>query len=117
LRSRQSALVTSCTLLAERAEVLARERFVTRLRQAGVSARTMVEDYAAIALVIEPPPLTEPISRDPDDDEVLACALAAQADAIVSGDHDLLTLGSHRGIPILPAAQAVEMIATHTTHR
>jgi putative PIN family toxin of toxin-antitoxin system len=39
--------------------------------------------------------------RDPDDLPVLGTALAADADCIVSGDKDLLELGSFRGIPIL----------------
>ena len=39
--------------------------------------------------------------RDPDDAAVLACAIAARAEAIVSGDDDLPALGSYQGIPIL----------------
>lgn len=45
------------------------------------------------------------VVADPDDDAVLACALAAQAEAIVSGDSDLLSLKSFQGIPILTAAE------------
>ena len=43
-------------------------------------------------------------------DQVLAAAIAAKADLIVSGDKDLLTLGSFQGIPITTAARAVERI-------
>jgi predicted nucleic acid-binding protein len=39
--------------------------------------------------------------RDPDDLLILGTALAAGADGIVSGDKDLLVLGSFRGIAIL----------------
>ncbi|MCC7464345.1 MAG: putative toxin-antitoxin system toxin component, PIN family, partial [Gammaproteobacteria bacterium] len=53
-------------------------------------------------------------SRDPDDDQVLAAALAAKAQMIVSGDKDLLVLGAFQGIPILPAALALEHIAADT---
>lgn len=41
------------------------------------------------------------IPEDPSDNRVLECALAAHADAIVSGDHHLLACGKFRGIPIL----------------
>jgi len=45
------------------------------------------------------------VSRDPDDDKFLALAVAGRADAIVSGDADLLVLGTYQAIPILaPAA-------------
>jgi predicted nucleic acid-binding protein len=53
----------------------------------------------------------QPVSRDPDDDHVLACALAAQADLIVSGDRDLLTLREYQGMPILSTAGAMARIA------
>ncbi len=45
------------------------------------------------------------ISRDADDDEFRALAVTGQADAIISGDGDLLELVTHEGIPILTPAQ------------
>lgn len=41
------------------------------------------------------------VSRDPDDDAVLALALAAEAACIVTGDDDLLCLKKFHTIPIL----------------
>jgi putative PIN family toxin of toxin-antitoxin system len=43
------------------------------------------------------------VCRDPADDPFLACAVAANADCIVSGDRDLFDLGSFRNIPIITA--------------
>lgn len=63
-----------------------------------------------LAEVIEPPPLPQPVCRDPDDDEVLALAIAAKVELIVSGDNDLLSLRNFEGIPILAPAQAVGVI-------
>ncbi len=63
-----------------------------------------------LAEVIEPPPLPQPVCRDPDDDEVLALAIAAKVELIVSGDNDLLSLGSFQGIPIIAPAQAFSLI-------
>ena len=61
-----------------------------------------IEKYA---LVVEPAPLGKARSRDPKGDIFLACALAANAKFIVSGDQDLLTLGKPFGIEIIQPAQ------------
>lgn len=110
-RKGQITLVTSENLLAELAEVLAREKFATRIRQAKISAKALVEDYATIAHVVVPAAMDKSVIRDPDDDEVVACALAAGAESIVSGDDDLLTIGEYQGIRILNATQALKKIA------
>jgi len=51
------------------------------------------------------------IINDADDDQVLACALAVNADLIVSGDKHLLSLGgAYRGIRIVTPAEAVRLV-------
>jgi uncharacterized protein len=51
------------------------------------------------------------VADDADDDHVLACALTAQADLIVSGDKHLLKLGGqYQGIAIVTPAQAVQLV-------
>ena len=48
--------------------------------------------------IVEPPPLNAPVSRDADDDVVLATAVAAGASLIVTGDQELLVIRRHNGI-------------------
>lgn len=56
--------------------------------------------------------VTRVVLNDPDDDHVLACVLAVQADLIVSGDRKhLLPLGSYQGIDIATPADALARIA------
>lgn len=104
-------LHTSVVLLAEFAEIIGRGKFARHIVRANVPAVHLVEDYQRLATCVEPAPLAAPISRDPDDDHVLACALGADAQRIISGDRDLLVLGEFRGIPIVAAAEAVALLA------
>jgi putative PIN family toxin of toxin-antitoxin system len=49
-------------------------------------------------------------ARDSDDDKFLEVALAGDADYVVSGDRDLLTLESYRGIDIVTPHAFVEIV-------
>lgn len=101
------ALFTSPALLAELADVLARPHLASRLLKINASPENLLADIVRAFQVVRAQPLPQPVCRDPDDDEVLACALAAKADFVVSGDDDLLVLQAHEGVAILSAAQAI----------
>lgn len=101
-------------LLEELSDILTRPTATRQLALIGKTPRDVLADYLAIIELVEPHPLPTPVSRDPDDDQVLACALAADATLIISGDGDLLDLGTFHNIRILPAAQALQAIAANT---
>jgi len=54
------------------------------------------------------------IQEDPADDRVLACALAAKADYIVSKDEHLQKLREYQGIRILPTEAFLTLITRET---
>ena len=62
-------------------------RLATGLRQRG--------------LVHVPDDIPRVVPHDPDDDIVLACAVAGNAHYVVTRDRHLLSLGTHQGIPIV----------------
>lgn len=53
-----------------------------------------------IASTVTPAESISAVDADPSDDRILECAVAADAEFILSGDKHLLALGSFRGIPI-----------------
>ncbi|EQD68496.1 PilT domain-containing protein, partial [mine drainage metagenome] len=67
-------------------DVLGRQKFTARIARVGSSVPELLEGYRALTTLVRPATLAAPVSRDPDDDHVLACALAAKAELIVSGD-------------------------------
>jgi putative PIN family toxin of toxin-antitoxin system len=111
VREGKLTFISSPALLAELAEVLARPQFETILTRSNTSRERSLAEVRELTEVIEPPPLAEPVCRDPDDDQVLACALAAAANLIVSGDRDLLALGSFRDIRILTPNAALAALS------
>jgi len=88
-RARTGAIeiVVSPHLLGELASVLARRklrRYVT-----AEEASEYVEGLARIGISVADPPRKGLITRDPNDDYLVALARTSGADALVSGDRDL----------------------------
>ncbi len=108
-------LVTSPALLAELADVLSRRSPAKQLAVIGRSSREVLADYLEIVEIVEPEDVPRVVPNDADDDHVIAAAVTARATHIVSGDSDLLSLGSHQGIDIVSAAMAVEQIGSEAT--
>jgi len=50
------------------------------------------------------------VHDDPDDDKIVACALEAEADYIISGDHHLLNLKHYRDIQIVTPKAFLEIL-------
>ncbi|MBI4630299.1 MAG: putative toxin-antitoxin system toxin component, PIN family [Chloroflexi bacterium] len=109
-RNAKISLFTTAILLAELEEVLGRAKFTKQLAEAKVTAHSLVLDYAELATLVQPADIPPTIHNDPDDDEVLSCAVAAQAKIIVSGDSHLLKLKQFRDIEIMTAAELLEKI-------
>lgn len=96
---------------AELFGVLEREKFSVRLRQAGLTPQGIVMELRHLAYVVAPAQVPRVIEADADDDHVLACAVSAQAELIVSGDKHLHSLnGQYQGIPIVRPAGAIGII-------
>lgn len=110
VRNGTVTLISSPALLAELARVLERPKFDVVLLRSNTSRAQTLAEVRLLAGVVDPPPLAQPVCRDPDDDAVLALALAAQADLVISGDDDLLSLNPFEGIPILMPAQALQTV-------
>jgi putative PIN family toxin of toxin-antitoxin system len=105
-------LVTSLYLVEELVHVLAYPRIAKRLRLDEAELATLLAALLSRARVV-PGRLHLPgVTRDPKDDAVVACAVEGEADYIVSGDQDLLTLGKYRGIQIVRPREFVEILVS-----
>ncbi len=97
-------LITSVAQIAELRRVLGRPH-LRRVIAPDVAQDLMANIEAVGEVVGDLPDVTA--SPDPDDNLILATAIAGRADRIVSGDKtDMLALGRVEGIPIITASAA-----------
>lgn len=111
-RAGRVSLFTSALLLAELDDVLSRAKLSERIQLAGVEHQDLVFGLAALCNIVAPTAIPSTILDDPDDDHVLACAVGAAAEMIVSGDRHLLRLGGYQGIAIRTAADVLARVAS-----
>ncbi len=106
------SLCSSPMLVDELTRVLHYPKFAERISKFGTTPSALVAQYYALVTLLSPGEAPRVIEHDADDDHVLACAVAADAELIVSGDSHLHRLGGeYQGIPIVTAAEAVSRIA------
>jgi putative PIN family toxin of toxin-antitoxin system len=89
------------------------ESILARRHRIGLATRVALEAYADLCEFVEAQPLPTRVCRDKSDDVVLATAVAGTADAIVTGDGDLLVLKKFRGTRILSPRQFLEILDRH----
>lgn len=109
-------LYSSTALLEELADVLTRPSASKRLALIDRTVREVLADYVETIELVEPRSVPRVVLDDADDDQVIAAAVAARADIIVSGDRKhLLPLGSYQGIDIIDAADALGRLEITTS--
>ena len=93
-------LFMSSDILEETAETLRYPRLRKRYDYSDTDIIAFCQDLVLVGTIIDDAPVV-PVVRDPDDDKIVACAVAAGADYLVSRDKDLLILKEHEGISII----------------
>lgn len=99
----QIELFISDDIVAEATRIL-RDKFKRTPEQ----LRNDLLSIEAITTSVAPTERLEVVQSDPDDDRVVECAVAAASDTIVSGDLDLLRMGSFRGMNIQRVGEFLE---------
>jgi len=93
-------IFTSAAILSELAATLSRAKFEKRIAAAAFSLPQLLSRYADLCTLVEPSALPR-LAPDPDDDVVIATAIAAQADFLITGDKPLLFVATYEGGQII----------------
>lgn len=108
VRDQRIEIITSPQLLAELARVLARPKFRRYATVEEVAA--FVAEVARYGISLPDPADPAPVSRDPNDDYLVALARSAAARAVVSGDHDLTEMADADPPVLTPAAAVAQLL-------
>lgn len=101
--------ITSQHLNIEAENVLSRSHIRRHMTLSDRAVADFFADVRVVAIIVEPTHRLD-VSRDPDDNRVLEAAVAGEADYIVTGDRDLLELGSHAGIGVVTPAAFMKLL-------
>ena len=98
-------------ILAEIERVLLEyPRIRKRYRYADEAVREYVTLLRVVSQVVTDLPKIKPVVRDPNDDMIVACAIKAGADYIITRDKDLLTLDSYKGIQVVSPEEFTKLL-------
>lgn len=103
-------LITSLYLIREVEHVLSYPRLVQRLNLTKKEQNTFLAALLARSEVTPGKLQLSGITRDPQDDALIACAVEGRADVVVSGDQDILVLGEYQGIQMVTPRRFIEML-------
>jgi uncharacterized protein len=104
-QSRRVVMLISRAILEEYLRVLAYPKF--RLTNEEIKG-LMEEEILPFVETVRVRRRLSVVRRDPDDDKLLECAVGDRAECLVTGDRDLLALGSYRGVQILSVRNFLE---------
>lgn len=90
-------------ILAELQNTLSKQKLQAKLQSLGFTVDSLMSATRALVQVSPISELNVPTLRDRNDNMILATAIVAEADAIVTGDLDLLVLQEYEGIVIVTA--------------
>ena len=115
-RERKFLLATSPTLVSEIQSTLNYPRIRRKYDITNKDVSQLITLLAEDALVVpgDIETVSGSVPDDPADEAVLACALDAEADLVVSGDRYLLDLAEYRGIRILTVREFMVKLSAET---
>ncbi len=111
-RKHQYFLMISKEIIEEVKRVFRYPRIVQKYHLSQENIDAVLDLLEREAVVVSVPFEVNIIKADPDDNKILACAVASGADYIVSGDQHLLDLRKYQNVSIVRAKEFLEILSS-----
>ena len=111
-RNKRIEIAVSPKLIEELSDVLPRQRLRRKHNLTDTEIAGFVQLLLQYAVIVEGEVEVKVVEDDPDDNMILACALEAGANYIVSGDRHLLNIGEYQGIAIIRSSEFLSVLET-----
>ena len=108
--ARAFELLVSADILAEYRRALGYQRTHKRHGYPIERIDAVIQEFVEFATLVQIRQVVSIVTKDPDDNRIIECAIAGGADYIVSGDAHLLNIGQYEGIRILPPTAFLSVI-------
>lgn len=90
--------------------VLQYEEIQEKIEDNDLEIKVALEELMAMITIVEPRESYNVIKEDPDDNKIIECAVAGNADYIVTQDNHLLKLKEFQGIKIVKPEELIKII-------
>ncbi len=106
----QFELIVSQHILAELRQTFSKPYFLRRLtqQQVGSGVDALRRQATPVDVTVE----VYGVATHPEDEMILAAAVSAQADYLVTGDHQLQQVGTYEGVTILSPRQFLDVLTS-----
>ncbi len=110
VEDKKCILILSAPILEEFAEVLEYDEIKRKVLSKNLEMKMALQKIVTIATIVEPNEKIHAISRDPDDNMILECAIEGNVDFIITNDKDILDLKEFRKIKVMTPEEFLKQL-------
>lgn len=111
VKRREADLLISRPIIAEISRVLSYPKLVKIHGMDHNTQNRFLRGLIIVGHMVNPEVTVNIVTDDPSDNKYIECAVAGNADALITGDKHLLVLQAYENIPIITPAQWLQRIS------
>ena len=110
IEKEKAQLFISKEILNEVEDIFNRPKFEEVIKNVKMSPNQIIQKIISVSHLVLGPKLNIKVCRDPKDNKFIECAVNCNADYLVSGDKDLISLKSYKNIKIFRSSEILKLL-------